>query len=95
VLEEVKRNFGVAPQSIEGVRDGRWVLLDYGGLIIHVFYDFVRREYNIEGYPDERFLQLVEAAKPDQVTLVPDDPSQGDRGRTHDGISVFESDTLL
>lgn len=33
-------------------------------------------EYNIEGYPDERFLALCEEAKPDQVTLVPDDPAQ-------------------
>ena len=39
--------------------------------------DFPGREYNIEGYPDERFLKLVEANRPDQVTLVPDDPSQG------------------
>jgi pyridoxine 5-phosphate synthase len=35
------------------------------------------REFNIEGYPDERFLALVEAHRPDQVTLVPDDPAQG------------------
>ena len=34
-------------------------------------------EYNIEGYPDERFLKLVEANRPDQVTLVPDGPAQG------------------
>ena len=39
--------------------------------------DFSGREYNIEGYPDERFLKLVEENKPDQVTLVPDDPMQG------------------
>ena len=39
--------------------------------------EFPTREYNIEGYPDERFLKLVEANKPDQVTLVPDDPAQG------------------
>ncbi len=39
--------------------------------------EFADREYNIEGYPDERFLKLVEAQRPDQVTLVPDDPSQG------------------
>ncbi len=38
--------------------------------------DFSTREYNIEGYPDERFLKLVEANRPDQVTLVPDDPAQ-------------------
>jgi pyridoxine 5-phosphate synthase len=39
--------------------------------------EFRGREYNIEGYPDERFLKLVEENRPDQVTLVPDDPGQG------------------
>ena len=34
------------------------------------------REYNIEGYPDERFLALIERVRPDQVTLVPDAPEQ-------------------
>jgi pyridoxine 5-phosphate synthase len=38
--------------------------------------DYPAAEFNIEGYPDERFLALCEAEKPDQVTLVPDDPSQ-------------------
>lgn len=38
--------------------------------------DFPGREYNIEGYPDARFLALVEAHRPDQVTLVPDEPGQ-------------------
>lgn len=36
--------------------------------------DVVTSEFNIEGYPDERFLRLVKEAKPDQVTLVPDGP---------------------
>ncbi len=39
--------------------------------------EFPGHEYNIEGFPDERFLQLVEANTPDQVTLVPDAPGQG------------------
>ena len=38
--------------------------------------DWPGREFNIEGYPDERFLALCEMEKPEQVTLVPDDPSQ-------------------
>ena len=38
--------------------------------------EFPEAEYNIEGYPTEDFLALVEQAKPEQVTLVPDDPSQ-------------------
>jgi pyridoxine 5-phosphate synthase len=34
----------------------------------------VTTEYNIEGYPSERFLELVLANRPDQCTLVPDSP---------------------
>ncbi len=34
------------------------------------------KEFNIEGYPDEAFLKLCEVVRPDQVTLVPDDPAQ-------------------
>jgi pyridoxine 5-phosphate synthase len=39
--------------------------------------EFPGCEFNIEGYPDQRFLELVEANAPHQVTLVPDLPGQG------------------
>ena len=39
--------------------------------------EFPDREFNIEGYPSPEFLALCQANKPDQVTLVPDDPTQG------------------
>jgi pyridoxine 5-phosphate synthase len=38
--------------------------------------EWPEREFNIEGYPTEDFLKLCESARPDQVTLVPDDPGQ-------------------
>lgn len=38
--------------------------------------EFPKAEFNIEGYPTEDFLELVERSQPEQVTLVPDDPSQ-------------------
>ena len=38
--------------------------------------EFPGCEFNVEGYPTEDFLTLVEKNRPDQVTLVPDDPSQ-------------------
>ncbi|MCP4318343.1 MAG: pyridoxine 5'-phosphate synthase [Hyphomicrobiales bacterium] len=38
--------------------------------------EFPHAEFNIEGYPTEEFLRLVEAAQPEQVTLVPDNPVQ-------------------
>lgn len=36
----------------------------------------LRTEFNIEGYPSEKFVELVLQVKPDQVTLVPDSPDQ-------------------
>ncbi len=36
--------------------------------------EVVRTEYNIEGYPNERFLELVTRVNPTQCTLVPDAP---------------------
>jgi len=48
LMRAVKDEFNVFPQSIEGMDEGRWVLLDYGSLIVHLFYDFVRQEYALE-----------------------------------------------
>lgn len=48
LILSVKEEYNVHPQSLEGVDEGRWVVIDYGSLIIHVFYDFVRQEYSLE-----------------------------------------------
>ncbi len=34
----------------------------------------VTTEFNIEGYPDERFMKLIREVRPEQATLVPDPP---------------------
>jgi pyridoxine 5-phosphate synthase len=34
----------------------------------------IKTEFNIEGYPDERYIKLVRETKPAQATLVPDPP---------------------
>lgn len=36
--------------------------------------EVVTTEFNIEGYPDERFIQILKDVKPAQATLVPDPP---------------------
>ncbi|GAB5524289.1 MAG: pyridoxine 5'-phosphate synthase [Roseivirga sp.] len=36
--------------------------------------EVVTTEFNIEGYPDERFMKIVSEVRPDQATLVPDPP---------------------
>ena len=58
--------------------------------------EFPDREFNIEGYPDEAFLKLVEENEPDQVTLVPDDPNQptSDHGWDFSGQENFLRDCV-
>lgn len=36
----------------------------------------IKTEFNIEGYPDERYLSIIKDTKPSQATLVPDKPEQ-------------------
>lgn len=48
LLRIVKEEFNLLPLSVEGIDDGRWVVIDYGSLMIHIFYDFVRQEYALE-----------------------------------------------
>ncbi|MGE0083663.1 MAG: ribosome silencing factor [Desulfococcaceae bacterium] len=40
---------GIRPLGVEGMQDGHWVLLDYGYVIIHIFYESTRSFYNLEG----------------------------------------------
>ena len=39
---------GTLPLGVEGEKGGRWVLLDYADIIVHVFYEPVREFYDIE-----------------------------------------------
>jgi pyridoxine 5-phosphate synthase len=36
--------------------------------------DRVKTEFNIEGYPDKRYLSIIDDIRPEQATLVPDPP---------------------
>ena len=38
----------IKPLSIEGMSEGHWVLMDYGHIIIHIFYEPVRSFYDLE-----------------------------------------------
>ena len=39
---------GISPTREEGVREGRWAVLDYGGVILHIFNDEARDFYQLE-----------------------------------------------
>ena len=48
VEELVEKNLGVVPTRTEGVRDGRWAVVDYGDVIVHIFNDETRLFYHLE-----------------------------------------------
>jgi pyridoxine 5-phosphate synthase len=52
----------------------------------------VTTEFNIEGYPDDRYMELVSKTKPAQATLVPDKP---DAITSNAGWDTVKNDSLL
>lgn len=62
---------GIKPLNVEGKKEGHWVLLDYGHVIIHVFYESVRHFYDLEGlWMDAKRIKtksLIEATKKEGV----------------------------
>ena len=47
IVEELEKD-KVPLGHVEGMREGRWVLIDYGSTVIHVFYRDLREFYGLE-----------------------------------------------
>jgi ribosome-associated protein len=47
IVDELKKE-GVRPEHVEGLRGGRWVLLDYVDFVVHVFHPQARQFYQLE-----------------------------------------------
>ncbi|MEG2814528.1 MAG: ribosome silencing factor [Oscillospiraceae bacterium] len=39
---------GVQPMRVEGYQDTNWIIIDYGDVIVHIFYEETRNFYNLE-----------------------------------------------
>ncbi len=48
VEEMVEKELSLVPSRTEGVRDGRWAVVDYGDVIVHIFNDETRLFYHLE-----------------------------------------------
>jgi ribosome-associated protein len=48
-LSRRMREKGYRPFGIEGEKEGHWILMDYGDIIIHIFYEPIRSFYDLEG----------------------------------------------
>ncbi|MFW5992111.1 MAG: ribosome silencing factor [Halanaerobiaceae bacterium] len=47
-IEEKLSEINIEPQKIAGAREGRWILMDYGDLIVHIFHRQEREYYQLE-----------------------------------------------
>ena len=45
----LKINHETPPLATEGINEGRWALLDYGDVMVHVFHEPVRDYYDLDG----------------------------------------------
>lgn len=48
-LRERLKKERIYPLDVEGEREGKWILLDYGDIVIHLFYEPMREFYDLEG----------------------------------------------
>jgi ribosome-associated protein len=48
-IDESLSKRAIHPLGIEGLSDGRWVLMDFGDIVIHVFLEEIRAFFDLEG----------------------------------------------
>ena len=79
IADHIQRDLkekGINALSVDGLKEGHWVLMDYGHVVIHVFFESTRSFYNLEGlWSDARRIQ-TESLK--QVVDYPDDDCEVD-----------------
>lgn len=62
-LETRLKGLGLLPLGVEGRNEGHWVLMDYGDVIVHVFYEPVRALYDLESLWSEAVVIPIEDAE--------------------------------
>lgn len=49
-IEEALKEAGIRPLSKEGYEQGHWILIDFGSVVAHVFYEETRGFYGLEKF---------------------------------------------
>lgn len=60
IIEELRKE-GIRPGHVEGLRAGRWVLIDYIDFVVHVFHPAAREFYQLERLWGDAPMHALEA----------------------------------
>jgi len=60
-------------QEIEGENDGKWIVMDYGDVLVHIFHEEQRRRYDLDGLWEKG--ELVELPQALQATIAANEAS--------------------
>jgi ribosome-associated protein len=66
-VSKAASEMGEPALGIEGYDDGRWVLLDLGDVIVHIFQPEVRQQYDLERLWSEAVPMVLEGVEPERV----------------------------
>lgn len=67
IADSVKKGlkrFGKA-LDVEGLKEGNWIVIDYGDVIVHIFHEKLRRYYDL----DDLWLEAPLVAVPEEIPL--------------------------
>jgi ribosome-associated protein len=68
----MKEEFGEKKLSISGYSESRWIVVDYGGLVVHLFDEEARGFYDLEGlWGDGSRVDLTEALRNTGASMTP------------------------
>jgi len=72
-IEEELYREKIEPLGVEGKTEGQWILMDYGDVVLHLFFEPVREVYDLEG-----LWMDAPRIEPESWGLTPPEPSYED-----------------
>jgi ribosome-associated protein len=92
IEDELRKKLGERPGSSEGKSNGRWIVLDYGNVVVHVFHRPVRDYYELDRlYGEAARVPLVEPAWVARLQAAVEDPSvDWGEGALQQAVESFE-----
>lgn len=60
VEDEVKNNLNIKALHKEGYQNAQWILLNYAGIVVHIFQKEYREHYNLEGLWADAEIKYIE-----------------------------------